>query len=115
MRAASALNGPLTTIFDIASRPLLALAPVWALAIFSLAAGGALVWLFGGISDQRSIRAVRERIRGNLLGIYVYRHDIGVILRLQAKVAVDAVISMRHMLVPLLVAAVPVVLLMAQL
>jgi hypothetical protein len=115
MTAASALNGLLTAAFDVVTRPLLAVPPQWAVALLSLVSGVLLVWLFGHTSNQGAIRNTRERIRGNLLGIHVYRHDLGVILRLQWQIIKDTVVSMRHMLVPLLVALVPVVLLMTQL
>jgi hypothetical protein len=115
MGAVDALNRLLTAVFDIGSRPFLAFPPIWALTLLSLVAGVLLVAVFGRISNQHAIRTIRERIRGNLLGIHIYRHEIGVILRLQGRVVRDSLASMGYMVVPMLVVLVPLVLVLAQL
>ena len=86
-----------------------------ALAAISLASGILLVWLFGKASDQDRIRRIRDRIRGNLIGVRLCRHDIGVVLTLQGRIFGDTFRFMGLALVPMLIMIVPVVLIMTQL
>ena len=105
----------LTPIFDVICWPFRALAPIWALAVISFASGIFLVWLFGKTSDQDRIREVRDRIRGNLIGVRLFQHDIGVVLSQQGKIFGDTFRFMGLALVPLLIMLVPVLLIMTQL
>ena len=109
------INSVLTPIFDVICWPFRALAPIWALAVISFASGIFLVWLFGKTSDQDRVREVRDRIRGNLIGVRLFQHDIGVVLRLQGKIFGDTFRFMGLALVPLLIMLVPVLLIMTQL
>ena len=111
----NAINVVLTPVFDLICWPFRALAPMWALAAISLASGILLVWLFGKASDQDRIRRIRDRIRGNLIGVRLYRHDIGVVLTLQGRIFGDTFRFMGLALVPMLIMIVPVVLIMTQL
>ena len=111
----SLINAILTPVFDVICWPFRALAPNWALAVISFAAGIFLVWLFGKTSDQDRIRAIRDRIRGNLLGVRLFQHDIGVVLKLQGKIFGDTFRFMGLALVPMLIMIVPVTLIMTQL
>lgn len=109
------INSVLTPIFDVICWPFRALAPIWALTVISLISGIFLVWLFGKTSDQDRIREIRDRIRGNLIGVRLFQHDIGVVLRLQGKIFGDTFRFMGLALVPMLIMIVPVVLIMTQL
>ena len=111
----NAINVVLTPIFDVICWPFRALAPIWALTVISLISGIFLVWLFGKTSDQDRIREIRDRIRGNLIGVRLFQHDIGVVLRLQGKIFGDTFRFMGLALVPLLIMLVPVLLIMTQL
>ena len=109
------VNVVLTPLFELLVWPFRALPPVWALTIVSLVSGIALVWLFGKTSDQKRIHLVRDRIRGNLIGVRLFQHDIGVVLSLQGRIFGDTFRFMRLALVPLAIMMVPVVLVMTQL
>jgi len=109
------INGVLIPVFDVICWPFRALPPIWALAAISLASGVFLVWLFGKTSDQDRIRTIRDRIRGNLIGVRLFQHDIGVVLQLQGRIFGDTFRFMGLALVPLLIMLVPVLLIMAQL
>ncbi len=109
------INSVLTPMFDVICWPFRALTPIWALAVISFASGIFLVWLFGKTSDQDRIREVRDRIRGNLIGVRLFQHDIGVVLSLQGKIFGDTFRFMGLALVPLLIMLVPVLLIMTQL
>ncbi len=109
------INSVLTPIFDVICWPFRALAPIWALGVISLASGIFLVWLFGKTSDQDRIREIRDRIRGNLIGVRLFQHDIGVVLNLQGRIFGDTFRFMGLALVPMLIMIVPVVMIMTQL
>ena len=109
------INGVLIPVFDVICWPFRALPPIWALAAISLASGVFLVWLFGKTSDQDRIRTIRDRIRGNLIGVRLFQHDIGVVLQLQGRIFGDTFRFMGLALVPLLIMLVPVLPIMAQL
>ncbi len=111
----NAINVVLTPIFDLICWPFRALAPMWALTAISLASGVLLVWLFGKTSDQKRIREIRDRIRGNLIGVRLFQHDIGVVLALQGRIFGDTFRFMGLALVPMLIMIVPVTLVMTQL
>ena len=70
----------LTPVFDLACLPFRALPPMWAMAAISLLSGVAMVWVFGKVSDQRTIKEIRERIRGNLIGVRLFQSDTGVVM-----------------------------------
>ena len=111
----NAINVVLTPVFDVICWPFRALSPIWALTVISFASGIFLVWLFGKTSDQDRIRAIRDRIRGNLIGVRLFQHDIGVVLNLQGKIFGDTFRFMGLALVPMLIMLVPVMLVMTQL
>ena len=108
-------NRALTPIFDLMCRPFLALPPIWAMTAISLVSGVVMVWIFGKVSDQETIKQLRERIRGNLIGVRLFQSDIGVVLQLQRRIFGDTFSYMRYALVPMVVLLVPVVLIMTQL
>ena len=105
----------LTPLFDLLCGPFRALPPIWAMAVISLLSGVAMVWVFGKVSDQATIKLLREQIRGNLIGVRLFQSDIGVVLRLQRQIFGDTFRYMKLALVPMVVLLVPVLLIMTQL
>ncbi len=103
------VNGALTVVFDVLCLPFRGLPPLVALATLSCASGVFLVWLFGRLSDQDRIREVRDRIRGNLIGVRLFRRDVAVVLRLQGRILRDTLRFLRLAAVPMLILAGPVV------
>ena len=115
MAIVNLINVVLTPVFDVICWPFRPLPPTWALAAISLASGILLVWLFGKTSDQKRVQVIRDRIRGNLIGVRLFQHDIGVVLQLQGRIVRDTLRFMRLAVVPMLIMVVPVVLIMTQL
>ena len=109
------IHRTLTPLFDLLCWPFLGLPPIWAMAFVSLISGVAMVWIFGKVSDQATIKALRDQIRGNLIGVRLFQSDIGVVLKLQARIFGDTFRYMKLALVPLVVLLVPVLLIMTQL
>ena len=109
------INAALTFIFDIISWPLQALDPIWAMAVISLLVGPLMVWIFGKISNQEAIKLIRDRIRGNVIGVRLFQNNVRVVLTLQGMIARDTLRFMAHALFPMLVLLIPLVLVMTQL
>ena len=109
------INRVLTPAFDVVCWPFLTIPPMWAMAVISLGSGIVMVWIFGKVSDQDTIKQVRDHIRGNLIGVRLFQSDIGVVIRLQRRIFGDTFHYMRLALVPMVVLLVPVVLIMTQL
>jgi uncharacterized membrane protein (DUF106 family) len=126
-------NGLLTGLFDLVLRPFRGLDPMWALLLVSIVTGILMLWIFGKVSNQETIRVVRDRIRGNLIAIRLFGDDIGLLFRLQARIVRlfgddigllfrlqarivrQTLTYMRHALVPMLIMIVPVLLILVQL
>lgn len=83
--------------------------------VISLASGIAMVWVFGKVSDQTSIKTLREQIKGNLIGVRLFQSDLSVSMRLQRRIFTDTMRYMRHALIPMIILSVPVLLIMSQL
>ena len=79
------LNRLLTGVFDIVFWPLEAFDPIWTMIFISLVTGVLMVWIFGKISDQKSVKSVKDRIRGNLIAVRLYQNDLRVVFRLQGR------------------------------
>jgi hypothetical protein len=112
--AVKILNATLEKLFDLIVWPLRGLDPIWALLLLSLLAGVLALWIFGKVSDQERIRKIRDRIRGNVIGIRLFGDDIGLLFRLQGRILWDTLVYMRYALVPTLVLIVPFLLILTQ-
>ena len=108
-------NAALTAVFDLLCLPFGSLPPMAALAAISGGSGVLLVWLFGRFSDQDRIREVRDRIRGNLIGVRLFRRDVAVVLGLQRRILGDTLRYLRLAAVPMLILAAPAVPIVVQL
>jgi hypothetical protein len=109
------VNRLITGFFSILFWPLAPLPPVWAVAFVSVFAGALMVWIFGRVSRQERIRRVKDRIRGNLFGVRLYQHEIGVVFRLQKQIMADTVRYMGLSVAPMLVILIPKSLVIVQL
>jgi uncharacterized membrane protein (DUF106 family) len=109
------LNSSCTRLFDILLWPVRTLDPAWGMLLVSLLAGVLMLWIFGLTSNQKAIARIKDRIAGNLIGVQLFQHDLGVLMRLQGRILLDTLVYMKHSLVPLLVMLLPVLLILAQL
>lgn len=108
------LNTGLNGLFDLLFWPVSGLPPIWALTLVSLLAGVLMLWIFGLVSNQDAIRTIRDRIRGNLIGVRLFGDDLGVLFRLQWRLIRDNVVFLKYALIPLVVMIVPVMLIIIQ-
>jgi hypothetical protein len=109
------VNRMMTAAFDVALWPFRTLDPLWGLAAVSLVAGVFMLWIFGRTSDQGAILLIRDKIRGNLIGIRLFGDDLGMLFRLQGRIFRQTLTYMRYALFPMVVMLVPVLLILAQL
>jgi len=105
----------LTGVFTLLFWPFQNLNPVFALLLVSFLTGIVMLWVFGKVSNQKTIERLRNQTRGNLLGVLLYQHDLKVVLRLHALILRDSLFYLRHTLGPMLVLTVPLVPILAQL
>jgi hypothetical protein len=90
--------------------------PGWLSAtVVAVLTGAAMLLAFKYTSNQRAIRRVRCSIRANLLAVKLFKDSIRVGLRAQRRVLFGALRLLLLALVPVLVMAVPMALLLAQL
>jgi hypothetical protein len=115
MLAVGFTNRLLTGLFDLLLAPFGALAPLWALVAMSCAVGVLMVWIFGRVSDQAAVGRVRDRIRGNLLGIRIFGDDVRLLFLLLGRVLGGTAAYLRLALGPMLVMLVPLALILIQL
>lgn len=109
------INFGLTRAFDLFLAPFLTFEPVWAMIFVSLIAGLFMLWVFAKISDQDEIKRVKNLIRGNLLGVRLFQHDLGVVMRLQGRILRHTLTYMKYSVFPMLVMIVPVCFIVIQL
>ena len=62
---------------------------------------------FGRYSNQEAIRTVRNRIRGNMLAVRLYRDSVPVVIALQGRIIRDTLTYLKYSLVPLPVLLIP--------
>lgn len=109
------LNFLLTKLFDLICWPFGAIAPIWAMIVISFLTGILMLWLWGKISNQEGIKRVKDRIRGNLIGVRLFQDDLRITLLLQGRIFRHTLNYMRYAVLPMLVLLVPVILVMIQL
>ncbi len=109
------INQAMEVLFSLLLWPFRTLAPIWGLTFVSVLTGILMVWVFGRVSNQQGIARVRDRIRGNLLGVRLYQHDVPVVLGLQGRILRDTLTYMNHSLAPMLVLLIPILLILVQL
>ena len=115
MAVVKLFNASINGLFDLLFWPFQLLPPFWSLAIFSLVVGVFMLWIFGLTSDQDRIRTIRERVRGNLIGVRLCGDDLGTMFRLLGRLLVDNLVFLRYAVIPMLVMLVPVILIIVQL
>lgn len=89
--------------------------PIWGLVFVSAVTGVLLLLVFGRVSNQAAIRAVKRSIYAALLESVLFRHDIRLCLGAQSRLVKHSFQYFLTAVPPVLVLAVPCILVMAQL
>ena len=106
-------NAAITRLFDLIFAPS-ALSPWLGMVVISLLTGFVLLLVFRYTSNQRGIRAAKNRIISHLLEVLLYRDELRVVLRAQARLLRDNLRYLGYALVPLIFMILPVLLLLIQ-
>ncbi len=110
-----ALNSIINPIFRLLFAPFASLHHWWAMLAISAITALIMLWIFGKVSKQEKIREAKTRIRGNLLGVRLFQHDVAIVLRMQGKILKDTFYYAGLSMVPMLVLLLPVALIIIQL
>jgi len=105
------INRIVNTIFY----PLKYVSPTLGLAIAALLTGIVMLFIFRATSNQQKIRWAKDKIKGYILEIRLYRDSPKVIVRALDRILGYNAMYMRYALVPLLLVMVPVVLILVNL
>lgn len=111
----NALNAILTSLTAALMAPFRSL-PAWvALVLWSAAAGVLMTWAFRYTSSQRALRRAVDQIRANLLGMKLFKDDLGVTLRCFGGLLSGVGRRLLLSLPPMVVMIIPFVLILAHL
>lgn len=99
---------------DLAFALLSIFSPVVALWIISAITGVVMLLIWRYTSNQEAIGDVRRRISANLLATRLFKDDLSVTFRAQRQILWQAVRLLGHSVRPMIIMAVPFVLIMAQ-
>ncbi len=110
----SLINRFLTGLFDLISWPLWGLGSIGVLLVVSFLSALLALWIFGRYSNQEAIRTVRNRIRGNMLAVRLYRESVSVVVALQVSIMRDTLTYLKYSLVPLPILFIPFLLILIQ-
>jgi len=110
----AAISSAITRVLDLLFWPFVGRGPWPGLIAISLVTGVLALAVFRVCSNQRGIRAVKDQIMAHLLEVLLYRDELRVVMRAQARLFVDNLKYLAHALVPLACMIVPVGLLLLQ-
>jgi hypothetical protein len=109
-----AVNGAVFWVFQVVVWPLRGMDPLWPILVVSALAGLLMIWGFAVTSNQNAIRRSKDGIRGNLLGVRLFQHDVGVVLKLQAAILRETLRYLKCSLAPVAVLLIPILLILVQ-
>jgi uncharacterized membrane protein (DUF106 family) len=93
----------ITKLFGYILKPFSALPPFVGLCFISAVTGVLLLKLYGLVSRQKKIRRAKDEINAHLLGIVLYKDDIRLCLKSQAKMLLANIKYLKQSLLPLVV------------
>ena len=89
--------------------------PLYGLIVVSFLTGLAAVLVFGYLSNQQSLRRIKNRIQAHLLELRLFPDQLGVVLRAYGRVLRWTVSYLMYNLKPLAILMLPLVIIMVQL
>lgn len=105
----------INSIFDLTFAPFVNMNLLWGISIVSLVTGVVMLIIFSYTSDQQGIKETKEKIKGYLLEIRLFKDDLQQNLRSQKQILKYNLLYMKHSLKPMVVMIIPVILIMVQL
>ncbi|MCK4547819.1 MAG: hypothetical protein KAW17_10305 [Candidatus Eisenbacteria sp.] len=104
-----AFNNALARMFDLFYTPFRSFHPVWGLLAMSAVTGLILLFIWKYTTNQKQMKAVKDRIKMHFIEIRLYQDDMGIIWKTQARILKQNLRYIVLVLVPALVIIVPVV------
>lgn len=111
----SVINCAANAVFDLWLWPFQSLPPIWQVCITALPVTVVALLIFRYASNQDGITAAKNKIKAYLLELWLYKDDIGILLRAQGRVLRWSLVYMRYSLVPMAIMIVPFALVVVQL
>lgn len=109
------IAGIFNGFFDLILLPFESLPPFWGLLFVSMLSGLGMIFVFKSVSDQKKIARVRKRMAGEIMGILLHVSSPGTVLRFAGSLIRSNTVYLGYLLKPLLVIAVPFMLVWGQL
>ena len=109
------INQALDWIVSMLLWPFSSLPPVWGLVAISVVMGVLLLLVYGKVSNQKAIKDAKRKIYANLLESVLFRRDIRTSLKAQARMFLQGGRYFALAVPPILILAIPCVLVLAQL
>ena len=100
--------------FDFAFAPFADRPPLFALVVFSVATAFVLLLVYRFASNQRAIRRVKNLLQAHLLEVRLFQDQLGVVWSAYGKLLRATFSYLGWSLLPLLIVALPITLLIAQ-
>lgn len=102
-------------LFSLLQKPMTVL-PAWlSLTVISAVLGVLMLILFKYTSNQAAIGKVRDTIKAQLLAMKLFKDNIPVVLKSEAKILLNVLLLLTHSLRPMLIMIVPITLFLMQL
>lgn len=111
----TALLSLVDKIIDLSFRLMRSLPPLAVLGVFAVLTAVLMLVVVRWTSDQKAIRRVKDRMGAHVLEVRLFPDQPRVVLRAYVTLLGNTVLYLRHSLRPLIVLAVPLLLLFAQL
>jgi len=108
----AALDGVFSRLLNLYASTVGALSPLLSLALLSAAAGVAMLWIIGKISNQDAVRLTRRQIQATLLEFRIFWDEPRVVWRSQIRLLRLNLRYLGLMLPAVLIGVIPVALLM---
>lgn len=105
----------MNALFDVLLYPFRTLNPLWGMMWISALTGVMMILIFKRASNQQAISALRRKMGSRALGMLLYLESPATVLKLAVGLISDNFVYLWHLLRPMLVIAVPFVLVAAQL
>ncbi len=104
-----AINGALNFVFDLLLLAFLGLPPLVELSVISVIFAVIALLVFKKISNQKGIRAAKDKIIAHLLEVLLYQENMRVVLLAQVKILRYNLAYLGHNSVPMMVLVLPFV------
>jgi hypothetical protein len=105
----------LSRLFDVLLRPFQSLDPLYGLLVVSVLTGLLMVLVFRYTSNQRAIKAAKDRLKAHLLALWLFQDQLSVVFQTHRRLLATTAAYMKQSLLPLAVLFLPLVIILVQL